>query len=191
MGTTSLIVEVLVIGIMALVGIALLTTAIARPITADDLKQVHDVAKDLAVAVAPAALAFGYAIGWIVNFLSERLFKKLFQERVRGRVFPKNDDYELAKITVFQCGSADLVHDVSFDRHIIRLGRAGVVNFAMIAVGLLVYGFRGWTCSYLLALASLALALVSYYQWKSRSTAHYKRIRRIWEFLPRVVTLPK
>jgi len=183
MATTSLIVEVLVIGMVALSAVLVFATGLANPATSQQLIRIQGMIHDLSVPFAMPILAITYALGWIVNFVSERLFKILFQNRLRGSVFPDRSTYEDARITVLQRGSSELVHEVLIDRHIIRLGRAGVLNFGLLGIGFLVYGFRGWTHAYIAALLAVALAVLSYGQWRSRYLAHYQRIRRISEML--------
>src|SRR5712691_9595517 len=132
MATTSLIVEVLVIGAVALSAVVLLATGLADPISLQQLIQAQGIIRDLSVPLAVPILAVTYSVGWIVNFSSERLFKAIFQDRLRGSVFQAGSTYEDARITVLQHGSTELVHELLIDRHIVRLGRAGVLNFGLL-----------------------------------------------------------
>src|SRR5690242_353140 len=110
MATTSLIVEVLVIGAVTLSGVLLLATGLIDPMTSQQLMRAQSVFRDLSVPLAVPILAVTYSVGWIVNFSSERLFKILFQERVRGSVFVKSSAYEDARIIMLQRGSPGLIH---------------------------------------------------------------------------------
>lgn len=73
MATTSLIVEVLVIGMVALSAILLLATGLADPANSQELTRIQGMARDLSVPFAMPVLAISYALGWIVNFQSGRL----------------------------------------------------------------------------------------------------------------------
>jgi len=98
MATTSLIVEVLVIGMVALSATLLLVTGLADPAMSQQLIRMEWMIRDLSVPFAMPILAVTSALGWIVNFLSERLFKLLFQNRLRGSVFPDRSTYEDARV---------------------------------------------------------------------------------------------
>ena len=183
MATTSLIVEVLVIGAVSLSAFILVLTGLTSDVNREDLLSAGQLGRELAASLAVPMLALTYAVGWIANFCSERIFKALFQQRLRGSVFKTDSSYEHARFLLLQHGSAELVHEVSIDRHIIRLGRAGVFNFSLLALGFTAYGLRGWRSAYLAALFSLALAVLSYMQWRTRYLSHYKRVQRIAEML--------
>jgi hypothetical protein len=129
------------------------------------------------------AFALTYAVGWITNFCSERLLKIFFQRRIRDMRFGDQRRYEAARLLMLQHGSQELVRDVLIDRHIIRLARGGVMNFAFLAVVLSIYGFRGHSFAWPFAALSILLAALSFMQWLTRYRSHYARIERIADFL--------
>ena len=76
MSTTALIVEVLVIGAIALIWIFLFALRVGGYPSID----VAEISALMPILVLPAA-GLAYAIGWIINFSTERLFKPFFQRK--------------------------------------------------------------------------------------------------------------
>ena len=136
MATTALYVEILVIGALAELWMVVMMSAVANTLTLTRVAAIATAIGPLTTLLVLPLLALTYALGWIVNFVSERIFKPFFQKRIRDRLFPAKGSYNEAKILVLHKGSSELVHDVLFDRHIIRIARANVINFALLSVGL-------------------------------------------------------
>ena len=177
MATTALYVEILVIGALAELWIIVIVSAFINTLTLRDLAGVATAISPLTTLLLLPALALTYALGWIINFASERLFKPFFQKRIRDRRFPAKGSYQKAKVLVLHSGSADLVHDVLFDRHIIRIARANVFNFALISVGLLLHlSSSNSRIVFMFAILFMLMAVVSFAQWRSRYESHYQRI---------------
>src|SRR5207244_3759426 len=125
----------------------------------------------------------------IVNFVSERIFKPFFQKRIRDRLFPAKGSYNEAKILVLHKGSSELVHDVLFDRHIIRIARANVINFALLSVGLSLHLNSSYNkVVALLVILSIVIATISFAQWLARYRSHYQRISDTAKILSPVQT---
>lgn len=179
MATTGLFVEILVIGAMMELWIAIALLALLYPQQSVALSGILEGAKEFGTLLLVPMFALTYALGWIVNFVAERLFKLRFQESIRDRFFSGTGiNYETARIRVLQNGSAELVRDVLFDRHIIRIARANVVNFGMLAVAFLFHLHHASTIAILAcSAASIVLATLSFFQWFTRYKSHYKRIR--------------
>lgn len=179
MATTALFVEILVIGALAEVWIGIVILAVAGTLNLRDITAVATALGPLTTLLAVPLLALTYALGWIINFASERLFKPFFQKRIRDHLFRGEDrSYDAARIMVFQTGSSELVHDVLFDRHIIRIARGGVVNFSILAAALLLHLNSGnRNVIFLCSTLSIVVASLSFAQWLTRYRSYYKRIR--------------
>jgi len=177
MATTALYVEILVIGALAELWIVVTMAAIGDSVSLATLKQVAAAIGPFTTLLVLPLLALTYALGWIVNFVSERLFKPIFQKEIRDRLFTADRSYAAAKVLVLHKGSAELVHDVLFDRHIIRIARANVVNFACLAVALLLHlNSHDRKLIILLVVVSIFIAVISFFQWLARYRSYYKRI---------------
>ncbi len=179
MTTTALIVEILVVGAMALiwiVGALGLCVHLPTPERAQVLvATVHDFIPLLALPL----FAVTYTVGWVINFCSERVLKVFFQRKIRDRQFgDEPDEYELARVSVLQRGSADLIRDFNLDRHIIRVARGAVLNFGITATVFIGYALRGYKIAWLLAIICFAFAGLSFAQWFTRYRYHYARINR-------------
>jgi hypothetical protein len=184
MATTALYVEILVIGALAEVWIIVTIAAVANSLTIAKVSQIASAIGPLTTLLVLPMLALTYALGWIINFVSERIFKLFFEKQIRDRLFTSGRSYNEARILVLHKGSSELVHDVLFDRHIIRIARANVCNFAFLAIALLLHLNSG-TRKLVLVLVGLCIvvAAVSFGQWLTRYRSHYKRIGDAAEML--------
>jgi len=180
MATTALIVEILVVGAMALSWmVGGLLPFFPKP-DPDKIVKLIATIRDLAPLILLPLFALTYAIGWVVNFCSERALKPFFQRRVRARnLGDESDEYEIARLRVLQKGSAEVVHDLAVDRHIIRMARGAVLNFAMLAVVFVAAAVRGQPGGWALAILFITMAGLSFGQWFTRYKYHYARIRRL------------
>jgi hypothetical protein len=142
-------------------------------VTLQELIRLEAVVHDLSVPLAIPIFSFTYSVGWIMNFVSDWLFNTKFL-----KLACDSSAYENARMTVLQHGSSALVRDLLIDRHIIRLGRAGVVNFALLAIGFLLYAFKGGPQAFPIAILSVALAVGCYNQWEIKHRAHHARMIR-------------
>ena len=174
MSTTALIVEVLVIGAIALIWIFLFALRFGGYPGID----VTEISALMPILVLPAT-GLTYAVGWIINFLAERLFKLFFQRKIRDRVFGSGEQYQRDKIRVVSGASDSANQDMLLDRHIIRLARAGVLNFLLLGVGLLANSHRLGAIAVSLSVAAFALCLISFFQWLTRYSAYYQKVRRL------------
>ena len=176
MATTSLFVEILVIGSIAEIWIALLLLSFVDINAALASPTVALMEKFSTLLLFPL-LAITYAIGWVINFLAETAFKPYFQKRFRDQVFKRADvSYTEARSTVFQISSEEVITEMEFDRHILRITRGSVLNFLMIAIVLLLRVDKGSPVVIAGISLSLAIAIVSLFQWMTRYRHSYSRI---------------
>jgi hypothetical protein len=176
LATTSLFVEILVIGSIAEIWIALFLFSFVD-INVVLVSSVVILAEKFSALLLFPYLALTYAIGWVINFLAERLFKPYFQTKYRDQVFKDAGiKYSEARSIVVQNASEKVINEIEFDKHILRVARGSVLNFVMIAVMLLLYIGRNPSLVIACIVVSLAIAGVSFFQWFTRYRHSYARI---------------
>jgi len=176
LATTSLFVEILVIGSIAEIWIALFLLSFVD-INAALTSSVVILAEKFSALLLFPLLAVTYAIGWVINFLAERLFKPYFQTKFRDEVFKSaHVTYAEARNIVVQNASEEVTREMEFDRHILRIARGSVLNFLMIALMLLLHVDGNLTAMLAGIIVSFAIAIVSFFQWLTRYRHSYSRI---------------
>jgi hypothetical protein len=176
MATTSLFVEILVVGSIAEIWIALLLFSFGN-LDSASMSLIAGIAEKFSTLLLFPLLTLTYAVGWVVNFLTERLFKFPFQSRFRDRVF-KNSGvmYSDARSIVVQNASQKVIDEMDFDRHILRVSRSSVFSFIMIAIALSRYLDRNSSFVVAGIVVSLAISTLSFLQWFTRYKHSYVRI---------------
>lgn len=178
MATTSLFVEIIVIGSLAELWFVAFLVALQPPETVSPLLTRTLQSDATGAAIVGMLLAVTYAVGWVVNFVCERAFKALFEKRLRDTLFEESPTaYHEARALVFQKGSSDLLHELVLDRHIIRIVRSNVFNFFLIGVGVVLNRHHlSQSTVFALVVACWFIAGASFYQWKARYTSYYKQL---------------
>lgn len=180
MATTALIVEVLVIGGMASIWIA---GALLFVVPIHSVRSIALEVRDFMPLLVVPTLALTYTAGWLVNFCSERALKWLLQKRVRDREFGNNPaQYQVTRVIVLQQASADHIHELLLDRHVVRVARGAILNFLASAI-VAGYGLKGYLTGWWVSAICAVLAALSFAQWLTRYRAHYVRIKKIREML--------
>jgi hypothetical protein len=176
LATTSLFVEILVIGSIAEIWIALFLLSLVDINTALS-SSIVTLAEKFSTLLLFPLLALTYAIGWVVNFLAERLFKPYFQTTFRDQVFKgAGVKYTEARSIVVQNASEEVINETEFDRHILRIASGSVLNFLMIALVLLLRVDRNSPLVIAGIGVSLVIAVASFFQWLTRYRHSYSRI---------------
>lgn len=176
MATTSLFVEILVIGSIAEIWITLFLLSLVG-INAALASPVITLVEKFSTLLLFPLLALTYAIGWVINFLAERLFKPYFQTKLRDQVLKgAGVQYTEARSIVVQNASEEVLDEMEFDRHILRIARGSVLNFLMIAVMLLLYIDENSLVVIAGIGVCLAIAVVSFFQWLTRYGHSYSRV---------------
>lgn len=171
MATTAVLVEMVIIGCFAALWLVLAAV------------RVHLVDPVALMAVpnpqnwATPILFFGtaviYQIGWVVNAVADALTAKLLSGRVRDKLFEQAClQYEPTRATVYQKASTALIGDIVLDRVVVRLARAGVLNFA--CLGLVLFSFWGKLAA--LSLCCFAFSILCGWQLVRRYRRYYLRI---------------
>ncbi len=172
MATTSIIIEILVIGIFSAVWIllGLVRTGIVNVADLRVLTSTYERFSSLALIISTAGL---YQLGWLVNGLCDAVTTPLSAKRLRDKLFKAAKlEYEPVRATVYQLASPDLRGDLGTDRTVTRLSRAAALNFLLIAVVMMTFGGK----FIFLGLILLACSIGSAFQWYFRYKRYYKRI---------------
>jgi hypothetical protein len=183
MATTTLLVEILVIGSLAQAWLVSVFLGVVGPITFNPSPGQVEALKTLAPLLVVPVMSLAYAIGWVVNFAAERLFKVLFEKRWRNSLFT-NQEYEVARILYLQRGSSELGREFVLDRHILRIARANVVNFFLVGASSIAYwNFLGPRATVGVILLCILVSVASFEQWRLRYRSYYKRLGRAAKIL--------
>jgi hypothetical protein len=172
MATTSLFVEILIAGLLAVAWIALISL---RLLGVDVSTLQSSLLKDSSSALL---IGFGfvvaYQVGVIVNLFAYWALYAVREFDWRRRAVSKAgvDSFEQMRIAVFQKGSEPVVQGLLSSLHFARLGRTGIFNFLLLAVALFAYDDR----MRVLAGISLILALGSVPVWIMQGRRYYRRV---------------
>lgn len=182
MATTTLFVEILVIGTISEIWLFLFLFLFISFDSNTITFLIDSIYKLSALLIIPY-LAFTYCLGWLINFVSERLFKPFFQKKYRDELFTNAGfDYYEARGLLFQKASSDVIQDFRFDRHILRISRSSVINFSLITVALLFNCNRISTPTLLLCVSvSISFVIVSFFQWMARYKSNYSKMLGVYK----------
>jgi len=176
MNTTSLFVELIVIG--AGVGIWLILLLVA----VFDFGWLTFSYPELLGSAIPA-LAVIYVFGIIWDRLADRLFELLWADPLRQSHFKKLENYYEAR-RIILTRSAALSELLEYGRSRLRICRGWTLNALMIGISLNILAWSRlagsaevWWLSLAGSTACLALAAGSWYAWWSLSKAEYRKIK--------------
>lgn len=177
MATTALFVEIIIIGAVSEIWIFLLVYGFISPSLSQISIWIDYLNKTSTLLIVPF-LAITYSLGWLTNFLSERIMKPFFQKKYRDQLFETiNENYYNARGLFFQKASTDVVQDLRFDRHIIRISRSNIVNFILIPFGL-IFNYKQFSLKTIgfLCCFSVLISLGSFFQWVTRYKSCYSKM---------------
>ena len=129
-----------------------------------------------------------YSIGWAVNHLAEQILDTLFQHPYRKKLEEEeNKNFFTIRSYVFQYGSEQLLNDLKYDRQVIRIARSNCFNFFLMGI---IIGTFYWVdtisrpaiCFFFFF--CMSVSILSFFQWKSRYKATYKKIFQAYSALP-------
>jgi len=184
MATTTLFVEILVIGATLELWLSGLLVLILGCHQAAEIVVSLTSAKELLPILAVVALAMTYALGWIFNFFAERLFRLFGQRAYRQQPFELLQvNYDTAKARVLQGGAEAIIYELRMDRHIIRVARASVINFAALALVLFGSNDLALGIRITLGLVSATASVGAFFQWLTRYRAYYRFVAQSYEAL--------
>lgn len=177
MSTTSLIVEILVIGVMAIVAIMICLVGFGV-ITVPELQAMANNSKEYSSLTAVLSLAFAYQIGWLLNSYSYFVSRRTWMPRVRRSVLGvQADDYYEIRDLVLARGSTEILRKIEEHLSVIRLARAGCVTFFLSGVGFMACNQR------LGAGLVLLLSAMSAYQAYAMYRYYAERIKNAHAFI--------
>lgn len=171
------VLEILAVGITALGWlIPLLALLGGRDLhrAADQLVALHNWSGAIALVLSVLA----YQLGWLVNGLAYALAKRFDDDRRRRNFFEgKLPSYDVVLATVYERVPAYARDDLAVDRSVVRMARAGALNFLLLGLVLLFYSssVRLW------AVLPLCLAGANVALYVQRLKRYYKRMADVYE----------
>jgi hypothetical protein len=173
MSTTSVIVEILVIGVLASIWILLFALKITDKGFSDFLSYIL-IYKDLSVLFLFLLTGLLYQIGWIVRWIADRIIGPTIRRKIRKIVFGKKDfkNYELIKTIIYSKASPELLREIVVDHSVIRLSGSAIINFFLIGIGCCLF----WKQLAYLGIISFAITLLVLWQLFDRYKYYYGRM---------------
>lgn len=171
MSTTALIAEILVIGFFASIWILLLLLRIS--IVELPSGEFLAMAANWATPLLVIGLAVYYQLGILINGLCWVLEIFTIRKIIRNKIFSQATlDYNEVRTTVHHHASGYLQNEIMFDRAILRLTRAGALNFFIVAILMFTWGGHSALGGLLVITLSFWCLLLYVFRYKSR----YKRM---------------
>jgi hypothetical protein len=177
MGTTNLFVELVVIGVGALLWVLLLAGAALgfNPALANHLVK----GDNLLIPV----LAVTYLFGILTDRMADILFETLWAKRLCHVEFPSKDAYHEARIRVI-AKSERLAERLEYGRSRMRICRGWTLNSALIGVSLNLFVWSQLADQRFASRLALAgtlfsgmTALTSWFAWRRLAATEYKKTR--------------
>jgi len=176
MSTTSLFIEILIVGSIADIwlGLFLLTFF---PIDLANLSFVVNTLVKFSTFLAIPFLAITYILGGLILFVSEQILNPFFQTRFKHKFFSNAKlRYGDVRATFYQKASEQVIEDLKFDRQIIRISRTSVLNFLLLTIGLIPHLKVYPDVAMYGIITSLLFMVFSFWQWKERYELSYKKM---------------
>ena len=140
MATTAVIVEILVIGLIGSIWLVLFLTGISV-LDPDSVYGCMVRLKDWSGLITFLAIGIIYQFGWLINGFSYGILRILLTKRMRDNIFKQRQlEYRNVRALVYQEASDKVRQDLDVERSVVRLSRAGIFNFFMISIALLING---------------------------------------------------
>jgi hypothetical protein len=178
MATTSIIVEILIVGFFVCIWIFLFCLRASLV----DLESVKDLSSKIDPTAAVLVVAIvSYQLGIIMNTFSYHLTKRFTKQKYREEIAP-GTDYHMVWATVKQKGSEEMVRTLSLYLSFVRLTRAGIISFPLIAIGMFSFGGR-------IALAGFIPLLVSigcFIAWREAYRVYYQRMGFAYQVIAKI-----
>lgn len=170
MNTTSLIVEIVVGGFVALIWVVLIIAKIynVAPFTIGTIIIQY---KDFSSYILFATMAFSYQLGWLMIHISYIATKNILIIPVRKKIFnDKYENYREIKNMVYFNSKDELMAGIEKDRSVIRLSRIGLLNFFILSLVLVLYQLW-WV-----ALVCIVISILSTLQLRAVYLSLYQKI---------------
>ena len=182
MTTTSLIVEILVVGSIGSIWFLLFLFWFSLV----DPKDVIDFMvklKEWSGLVTIGVVGLIYQLGWLINGFSHGILYLCFGKKMRENIFKKKDlSYNIVRGLVYQKASDKVRSDLDMERSIIRISRSGFFNFVLISIALLING------SSFIKFAPVTVVLFigcfgCFFQWYYRCKRYYGKMINFYEVI--------
>ena len=179
MNTTNLFVELIVIGVGAVIWVLLLAlSVIGYPGFSLDL--------DFWPIFLMPFLAITYLLGIITDRVADSLIEYIWNDDLRDSYFENREQYYNARRIIF-LKSEKMTDLLEYGRSRLRICRGWVFNGLAIAGSLLVFK-HNWATDvsdivYFGCVLSLSLSVFSFYSWRMLTKVEYKKIREQSAFL--------
>lgn len=182
MSTTTIIVEVLIIGFFAAVWLFLACVRFS-------LFEITSVKSFLAQAGPWSTSLFFiaaivlYQLGLLMNLVSHKLTKPFGEKPLRDQII-SGKDYEIVRATVFQKGSSEILRDIVLYLSFVRIARSGILNFLLIALVLISFGGRAIPFGLIALLVSFGCVPL----WRSMFRTYYRRMGFAYSVVPEIAS---
>ena len=175
MSTTSLIVEVLVIGVLSLIGVFVCLIGFDQ-LSVGEIQSMARKWKDYWSVIAISGLAISYQLGWMVNTLTYFMAQGIFMREIRKSVLSEDANrYDQIRDAIFQHGSSEILRKLDELLSVFRLARATTLVSVVTAVGLFRMNEAGF------GVACLAFAAGSGLQARAMYRFYLERVRTAFE----------
>lgn len=135
MQTTALVVEILVIGLLSLLGIILVVLGLSEVQPQCILKILHELEAYMTIILV-IVFAISYQLGWLVNSIAYYFAKLTYMKSVRRLVLGNRaGNYDLMRDKVYLEASDNAVAKVKERMSEVRIARTGVLNILIISIG--------------------------------------------------------
>jgi hypothetical protein len=167
MATTTLFVEILLIGGIAEIWLALIFFAVPSLNQVSTFSLIEQMSKLLPLLIAPL-IAVTYSLGWAIVFVSDMILTKRFQVKYRDKFFEDASvRWYKVRASLFDKASEKALEDFRFGRHMIRISSSSILNFSLIALSLIPYLKKFTGVTVIGITASIVIAIVSLFQWRN------------------------
>jgi hypothetical protein len=176
MSTTSLFVELIVIGSGVFLWLLFLSLACFG---------ISDIALDQTILVASAipVLSFIYVLGTVWDRLADAFFGRVWGDGLRSSEFEDVADYYDSR-RVILTRSPELSELLEYGRSRLRICRGWTLNAPLVGLSLELYLFRRpdllentFSVCVLVAAVSVALTLGCWFAWSSLAKAEYRKVK--------------
>jgi len=168
MTTTSIIVELLIIGFFTLVWLFLFCIRVSI-VDVQTLEKILLFLQSTAGFLIVSGLS--YHLGLVMNSISHQITKRFSQTKFRDEIAP-GKNYEVIKTKVRQEASDEMNRTLTMHLSFVRLTRAGIINFGLITIILFTFPWR----IAVMGLISLFICILSFLGWRKAYRGYYKRI---------------
>ncbi len=137
MGKTNAIIEILVMGLVAFIGILLNVIGFMGLEKAEFIKYVTDF-KSYSNILLLIVLAISYQLGWIINGLTSQIYPKILRNKSKRKHNIPLDEYSKIRDTVYLEASDNALIKIKERLSGIRLLRSSLINILIFIVGFII-----------------------------------------------------